>query len=470
MGWGIGIGIGWPNATAGGFIGILTSSFVKRVKAAGGTIVNINCLRLALRYLQSIGILNKVSYMVTPTAYNLNTLYAVIPENNPLDMTFTRNSSGTYRNSNGDLATIAINYPRLNFQEFTSTCPTVLMEPQKTNSALNSDFPATSFYTSQSNINIDEGFISIVNPTGASGMVQKVIPTTSTGSVVHYIRAIKTGKTIGNTYTVSFFAKRSEYNTLVFSADGTTNLVFVDLLQGVITSGVGTIEKWNNDWYRVSATAIATSTTLTSYIYPNTNIAFNGNNSSGIFVWGVQSETNPYPTSYISTLSASVTRTAEFLNRLSLGTSVIGQSNGVIFIEGNLFFNYQQDISITLSNGTIGNRLQLQFQNLGTNIFNVFATRNSVQQAVGLSHAFTMSDPFKIAVNYLPGQYDLWINGVNVISLAGNTWDGYGNAQLNRLYFSTANGLAQNFDGNIKSFQLYNTNLTTQELQNLTTL
>jgi len=469
MGWGQGIGIGWPNATAGGFIGVLISSFVKRVTAAGGTIVNINCLRLALRYLQSIGILNKTSYMVTPTAYNLNTLYAVIPEANPLDMAFTRNSSGTYRNSNGDLATIGIGYPRLNFQESTSTCPTVLMEPQKTNTALNSDFPATSFYTSQSNIDIQT--LGLTNPEGnISSLVQKVISRISTGSVVHYIRAIKTGKTIGNEYTVSFFVKAAEYSTLVFSADGTSNLVFVDLAEGSITSGIGTIEKWNYGWYRVSATAIATSTTLTSYIYPNTNVNFNGDNSSGIFIWGVQSETNPFATSYISTLSASVTRTAEFLNQLSLGTSVIGQSNGVIFIEGNLFFDYQQNVSITLSNGTVGNRLQLQFQNLGTNIFNVFATRNSVQQAVGLSHTFTMTDPFKIAVNYSPGQYDLWINGVNVISLAGNTWDGTGSAQLNQLHFATANGAAQHFDGNIKSFQLYNTSLTAQELQDLTTL
>jgi len=468
MGWGQGIGIGWPNATAGGFIGVLISSFVKRVNTAGGTIVNINCLRLALRYLQSIGILNKTSYMVTPTAYNLNTLYAVIPEANPLDMQFTRNSSGTYRNSNGNLATIGIGYPRLNFQESTSTCPTVLMEPQKTNTALNSDFPATSFYTSQSNIDVIP--VNSINPKGLEGTIQKITPTISTGDVVHYIRAIKTGKTIGNAYTVSFFVQAAEYSTLVFSADGTSNLVFVDLAEGSITSGIGTIEEWKNGWYRVSATAIATSTTLTSYIYPNTNEPFTGNNSASIWVWGVQSETNPFATSYISTLSASVTRTAEFLDQLSLGTSVIGQSNGVIFIEGNLFFDYQQNISITLSNGTVGNRLQLQFQNLGTNIFNVFATRNSVQQAVGLSHTFTMTDPFKIAVNYSPGQYDLWINGVNVISLAGDTWDGTGSAQLNQLHFATANGAAQHFDGNIKSFQLYNTSLTAQELQDLTTL
>ena len=71
----------------------------------------------------------------------------------------------------------------------------------------------------------------------------------------------------------------------------------------------------------------------------------------------------------------------------------------------------------------------------------------------------------KVVVKYNTTQVTLWINGFQANTVIGNyTWS---NGTLNELSFETAIG-AENFYGNTKQIQYFDTALTDSELEQLT--
>ena len=137
----------------------------------------------------------------------------------------------------------------------------------------------------------------------------------------------------GTTYTVSIFAKQDEirylrlgFNTTPF---GTTQIVFFDLLNGVISSNpnalAASITDAGNGWWRLAVTATATSTAsdliLISLSLNGTSISFTGTGTNGLYIWGAQLEVGSAVTPYIQSPSV-------FTSRASSGTYVGG--NGLI--------------------------------------------------------------------------------------------------------------------------------------------
>jgi hypothetical protein len=442
-----------------GYIEKLINSFKNRVISSGGTFVK-GRLNLTLAYLNSIGLLKKATLITTINGYAVGKIFSIVPNVTAGDLTFARSTVATLRNVLGYLESVAINVPRF-YYKYGQSYPYLIVEPIRTNTATNSANPAL-YFTSQSTVNITP--TSTANPKGDIATIDKLV-TSGSLSTVHYARAVKTGKTIGLSYTTSIFVKAAGYNTMVYGEIGSE--ITVDLVNGLITDGEGTIERFTDGWFRISVTQVAITTTVTTYIYPNTNTAFIGNGIDGIYLWGTQAEVGSYPTTLIETTTVALQRAAELISNTTL-FPYIGQQEGVIFIDGNLFFNEQQNISITLSDGTIGNRLQLQFENSGISRFNVLSFVNGVEQTPGFEFTFDMSQPFKLAVVYTNGLYTLFVNGVAQVDAIGGTWGG--SELLTSLYFGTANGLAQQFDGVINGIELYNTALTTVQLTQLTTL
>jgi hypothetical protein len=62
------------------------------------------------------------------------TLYSIKPTSGLGDMTVVRATTATRVNSAGLIESVAINVPRLDYTD--STCPSLLVEPQRTNLAL----------------------------------------------------------------------------------------------------------------------------------------------------------------------------------------------------------------------------------------------------------------------------------------------------------------------------------------------
>lgn len=105
--------------------------FKSRVSADLGLFESESCIEAQLNTINNQNLLDSASLIVTPNAYKTNKLYSVVPFDASGYMTFTRATSATRVNSLGLIETVGINVPRIDYTN--ASCPSILVEPQRTN-------------------------------------------------------------------------------------------------------------------------------------------------------------------------------------------------------------------------------------------------------------------------------------------------------------------------------------------------
>jgi hypothetical protein len=172
-------------------------------------------------------------------------------------------------------------------------------------------------------------------PTGAV-TADKLVEDTSTG--LHLV-ASTNAVTAGVAYTFTVFAKAAERTQFQISGMGLTGAGFnivVTLTGAGSVSGapVGTaITLLNNGWYRVSVPFTPTNTTPPVYsLYNGTTNSYTGNGTSGLFLWGAQTEAGAFPTSYIPTTTTALTRAADVASVNTL-SPWFNSASGTIYAE-----------------------------------------------------------------------------------------------------------------------------------------
>ena len=232
-------------------------------------------------------------------AVKKDSVLAYNDENNnfkPLPFDFTRDSIGTYVDSDGLIKTARQGEARIDYLD--NADGHLLLEPSRTNLFTYSEDFSASIWALNGSATREAN--ATISPDGTLNAYK----ITSNGGNIGYGQGGVVSE--NSTYEISFFAKKGTDNIIQITESfyiGSSTIF--DLESGSITSGNGTIESYSNDWYRCSV----------SYTYGagQTILSFNlKNTGSGYFyLFGFQGEQGSYPTSYIPTEGSSVTRVNE---------------------------------------------------------------------------------------------------------------------------------------------------------------
>ena len=227
---------------------------------------------------------------------------------------------------------ITDNVPRLDYTD--SSCPALLLEPQRTNLITQSEYFGDSYWV-KTNVSITSN--SAVSPSGITNAAKLTEDATN---AQHKIYSGIITAVAGDRYTQSFFAKSAERNWVYLEHEANP-LAWFNLSNGTIGAtynnynASASIQDYGNGWYRCIVSYDANDTTSRAYIgvtnADNTS-TYLGDGSSGAYIWGAQVEAGSYATSYIPTYGSSVTRVGEQLHNIS---SLYQNDSQTIFLDLN---------------------------------------------------------------------------------------------------------------------------------------
>jgi hypothetical protein len=242
-------------------------------------------------------------------------------------VTFTRASSATYIDSAGTLQTAAVDVPRFDHNPTTGESLGLLVEEQRTNSLTYSE--DTSQWLTPTNITLSQN--QTTAPDGAS-TADQYLETAATG--LHVQDGMPFTFVTSTAYTYSVFVKSIGGRNFEIGYPPTTftnrfarfNLSGSGSVQGSDAGVTASIQAYANGWYRCSATntcALGASARISNFAN-NDSFArsYAGDVTKGLFIWGAQLEAGAFPTSYIPTTTAAVTRSADVATITSIGSNV----------------------------------------------------------------------------------------------------------------------------------------------------
>lgn len=389
---------------------------------------------------------------LVPSAYRTSKVYSVLPVNGDGDFDFSRDSNGTRVQENGLIENKTNNVPRLDW--LNSNCPSLLLEPQRTNLV----YPNINLSTYA--INNGSKFDNvIISPDGENN--GSLVQSNGSGTCVVY----KSFPTSLNTiYNISVFLKKGNHNNIRLQEGFTNSQMVVDLSNGTkISSGNTTnekIEDYGNGWYRVSFNYTSSSSTPQAQY----SIYINGTTSSGLtfYTFGGQIEQGSYLTSYIKTEGNIVTREKdECINAGS--ADLFDITEGTFFVDVTPF-KASEFYRISLSNGTSNEEIIYLFSNNNSQV--TIISENSGVSQVSYTANITFDTRNKLAFTFKNNEFKFYVNG----SLEHTDISGTITEDLNVLHFAGYNGIFNFFQGKVHDTRVYDRVLTEAEAIKLTTI
>jgi hypothetical protein len=387
-------------------------------------------------------------------------------------ITFSRNSTATYLGSDGLIKTALAGEPRFEFDS-SGNCKGLLSEESRSNFV-----KASNNFSTWTPSNITIGSSPSISPDGTTNAA--LLTATATG--INYPYAGMFSVLSNNTYTFSVWTKfEISFSILMYGTgfgvlllfDSTTKQPTTTTINSGTTGITGKVESYPNGWYRVSATITSTGTNFgeaTIALNKNKVTTWGLSNASSIgdtlTVWGAQLEYGFFPTSYIPTTTASVTRSSDITTISGTNFSDwYNQSEGTVYSTFNANYVGSTDGGrlFRIGNDTNfgGNRVDYVVTQIGnyqpylasggTNYFNGPGT-------IG----FSANTNYKIALTLKQNDITGYVN--SSLSTFDNTWVPF---TANHLSLGTT--IDGGFlNGCIKRFTYYPKRLTNNQLSNLT--
>jgi hypothetical protein len=333
-----------------------------------------------------------------------------------------------------------------------------LLEPQRTNYAAISEYFDHIDWAKSGLPSV------VVNSERSPELLQNACTLTSTasGDRIQLSRQNLTGDVTYSAYVKS----NGAYTKFRMRDSGSGNDARFHIdANGTITYDTGTnngytIKEHGDGWYRLSFTFTGAAGTSLMQLFPDFT-----NGGGSVYVYGAQMEQGSYATSYIPTYGSAVTRNVDLCNKTS-ATSIIGQTEGTIFIEGKINADNTDDYNriFGISQGNDSYRIIIFSSNQEELSMNV---KNAGNTEASITSTISPLSTFKAAIGYAANDFVFYVNGQQIgtdnsgsvpachtISL-GTHEDGSGTRVI---------------EGGVNQALLFKTRLTNAELADLTTL
>ena len=168
-----------------------------------------------------------------------------------------------------------------------------------------------------------------------------------------------------------------------------------------------TIEEFGNGWYR------CTMKFTSAYTGVTTIRGITSTDTGGVYIYGWQLEAGSYPTSYIPTYGASVTRGADSCSKTGI-SSLIGQTEGTLYAEFNLdkFITGSTGRILAIGDNTSSNRIGVGIS--ATNKLEGFVVASSSLVAYIQTSTLTELKTYKLALGYKENDFAFYVDGVQI--------------------------------------------------------
>jgi hypothetical protein len=345
---------------------------------------------------------------------------------------------------------ITDNVPRLDYTD--SSCPALLLEPQRTNLMVQSEGFSTSDWTDNKTSNTNVTANAAISPEGVQNATEIDFTTTGGAEILD-----KFTNVASSTHIASCWFKNGTIGQIFFELVGGTPDILaqatINLSTGVLTDQVGsftpTIEDYGNGWYRVAIGDLGNA----SIASPSFKIKQSGSNTGTFYVWGAQVEAGSYATSYIPTYGTSVTRNSDSLTLLSMSNNI---TSGIS--AASLFVNYEYTLNSLNDAFCFGQNNNFYPAGRGY----IYSTGNGFADSFGGGgFSITQGADTKTIwrLNTLSNT-NIFQNGVKGATRTGDAW-----SKVDQITFRGAFGTIR-----LKEMILFNQAITDQEAIDLTTI
>lgn len=366
-----------------------------------------------------MSLFNDATFILIPSGYKAGKLYAEKPVNGNGDLTWSRNSTANRTNSSVVIESVDANVPRLSYMY--GSCPSALLEPQRTNIIRNSTMVGAVSGTPgtlPNNYTVLTGGLtrSIVDVGVENGLnyIDIRLQGTATGILAQIVFDSNTSNnaSAGQTYIFSLYSK------LISGSANSYSLIWDEFSSTptYLTSKATSVSLTSTTTrFSLSGTTAASCVTIQPYLRFALTI---GNVYDFTFrVLQPQLELGAYFTTPIFTSGTFATRVADTFIRNNIYTNgLISSSGGTWYIEliNNLVYTRDNSSSAIYINTGTSPTLNdgFLFRNTGTSRLNVVKVVSSV-----LTTLFTTStNNLKVAIKWNGTTADIFVNGIKVVT------------------------------------------------------
>jgi len=322
--------------------------------------------------------------------------------------------------------TSAINSaPRFDHNPTTGESLGLLVEEARTNLVLRSEeFDDAAWTKTNSTVTADGA----ISPDGTMDADKIVSNSASLGFVVQSV-----SQATGTSYTWSVFAKAGEYSFCQLRITGTVVLsvtrAYFNLATGTTTGTANctaSITAFGNGWYKCSITyTTILAATASPRFYGQVDAADTvGDGTSGIYIWGAQMEAGAFPTSYIPTTTATVTRAADVASITGSNfSSWYNQTEGTVFVDSVQAHISPTSRLVSASDNTTSNRVALSRAAGSSGNISLTVTNAGSAQVSSLvfGTALAAGTSNKVAAIYKAADFAGSVNGLAAVTQGTGT-------------------------------------------------